>query len=152
MARPLNELVGPGWAEVLEPVGDTITAIGTFLRDEVGAGRGRGCALQEVITPQGDDADGGVAGDAEIHPGQTAAAGIARHPGPANPHGDLQGQKGGFQLGGQGVLGRQTQPGGDGISQQGDDLRLGGGGGGKALARHQAGRAPTQAPTEQAAA
>lgn len=40
MARPLNELVGPGWAEVLEPVSDTITAIGTFLRDEVGAGRG----------------------------------------------------------------------------------------------------------------
>jgi len=40
VARPLNELVGPGWAEVLEPVSDTITAIGTFLRDEVGAGRG----------------------------------------------------------------------------------------------------------------
>ena len=40
MARPLSELVGPGWAEVLEPVSDTITAIGTFLRDEVGAGRG----------------------------------------------------------------------------------------------------------------
>ena len=40
MARPLNDLVGPGWAEVLEPVSDTITAIGTFLRDEVGAGRG----------------------------------------------------------------------------------------------------------------
>lgn len=40
MARPLNELVGPGWAEVLEPVSDTITAIGTFLRNEVGAGRG----------------------------------------------------------------------------------------------------------------
>jgi uracil-DNA glycosylase len=40
VARPLNDLVGPGWAEVLEPVSDTITAIGTFLRDEVGAGRG----------------------------------------------------------------------------------------------------------------
>jgi len=38
-ARPLAELVDPGWAAALEPVADRITAMGEFLRAEVAAGR-----------------------------------------------------------------------------------------------------------------
>ncbi|MHB1614020.1 MAG: uracil-DNA glycosylase [Actinomycetes bacterium] len=39
-ARPLAELVDPGWAQVLAPVADRITALGDFLRQESAAGRG----------------------------------------------------------------------------------------------------------------
>jgi uracil-DNA glycosylase len=39
-ARPLSELVHPTWVPALEPVADTITAMGDFLRAEVAAGRG----------------------------------------------------------------------------------------------------------------
>ena len=38
-ARPLSEILDPGWAVALEPVADRITAMGQFLRDEVAAGR-----------------------------------------------------------------------------------------------------------------
>ena len=34
-ARPLSELVDPGWAEALEPVSGQIAAMGEFLRGEV---------------------------------------------------------------------------------------------------------------------
>ena len=37
--RPLPDLVGPGWAEALDPVSDRIAALGDFLRAEVAAGR-----------------------------------------------------------------------------------------------------------------
>lgn len=37
--RPLNELVEAGWAKALEPVAGQITAMGTFLREEIAAGR-----------------------------------------------------------------------------------------------------------------
>jgi uracil-DNA glycosylase len=40
MARPLSELVDPGWAAALAPVEGTIAAMGEFLRAEVSAGRG----------------------------------------------------------------------------------------------------------------
>jgi uracil-DNA glycosylase len=36
---PLDELVGPGWADVLAPVQDTIARLGDFLRAEQTAGR-----------------------------------------------------------------------------------------------------------------
>lgn len=39
MTKPLSEQIDPGWAAALDPVVDTITAMGTFLRDEVAAGR-----------------------------------------------------------------------------------------------------------------
>jgi uracil-DNA glycosylase len=39
-ARPLRELVHPTWVPALEPVADTISAMGEFLRAEVAAGRG----------------------------------------------------------------------------------------------------------------
>lgn len=39
-ARPLNEIVDPGWARALAPVEDRIAAMGDFLRAEVAAGRG----------------------------------------------------------------------------------------------------------------
>src|ERR1043165_3876930 len=39
MARPLNEVMDPGWAKALEPVADKIAAMGEFLRAEVAAGR-----------------------------------------------------------------------------------------------------------------
>ena len=39
-ARPLRELVHPTWVPALEPVADTISAMGDFLRAEVAAGRG----------------------------------------------------------------------------------------------------------------
>jgi uracil-DNA glycosylase len=38
-ARPLAELLDPGWAQALEPVSGRITAMGEFLRAEVSAGR-----------------------------------------------------------------------------------------------------------------
>ncbi|MEV0278004.1 uracil-DNA glycosylase [Streptomyces sp. NPDC050610] len=38
-ARPLNEIVEPGWAKALEPVAGRITAMGDFLRSEIAAGR-----------------------------------------------------------------------------------------------------------------
>ncbi|PKB33010.1 uracil-DNA glycosylase [Pseudonocardia alni] len=39
MAKPLNEVVEAGWAQALEPVAETITAMGEFLRAEIAAGR-----------------------------------------------------------------------------------------------------------------
>ncbi|MBJ7472008.1 MAG: uracil-DNA glycosylase [Solirubrobacteraceae bacterium] len=38
-ARPLSEIVDPGWAKALEPVADQIAAMGEFLRSEKAAGR-----------------------------------------------------------------------------------------------------------------
>ncbi len=38
--RPLDELVGPGWADVLAPVEPTLRRLGGFLRAEAAAGRG----------------------------------------------------------------------------------------------------------------
>lgn len=38
-ARPLTDLVDPGWAQALAPVEDRIAAMGQFLRDEVAEGR-----------------------------------------------------------------------------------------------------------------
>ncbi|HLY32988.1 MAG TPA: uracil-DNA glycosylase [Jatrophihabitantaceae bacterium] len=38
-ARPLAELIDPGWAQALAPVADRITAMGEFLRAEIAAGR-----------------------------------------------------------------------------------------------------------------
>ncbi|HKN96583.1 MAG TPA: uracil-DNA glycosylase [Pseudonocardiaceae bacterium] len=39
VARPLNEVVAPDWAQALAPVADRIAAMGDFLRAEVAAGR-----------------------------------------------------------------------------------------------------------------
>ncbi len=39
MNRPLTELMAPDWAEALAPVADDIAAMGTFLREELAAGR-----------------------------------------------------------------------------------------------------------------
>ena len=38
-ARPLSELVDPGWAKALDPVAGRVTAMGEFLRGELAAGR-----------------------------------------------------------------------------------------------------------------
>ena len=39
MPQPLDELVGPGWADALRPVADQISEMGQFLRAELAAGR-----------------------------------------------------------------------------------------------------------------
>ena len=39
-ARPLHELVDPGWAKALDPVAGRVTAMGEFLRAELSSGRG----------------------------------------------------------------------------------------------------------------
>ena len=39
MSRPLEEVVGPGWPQALDPVRDRIAAMGEFLRAEQAAGR-----------------------------------------------------------------------------------------------------------------
>ncbi|MBF6073289.1 uracil-DNA glycosylase [Nocardia beijingensis] len=39
-AKPLSEIMDPGWAKALEPVADRIAAMGEFLRAENAAGRG----------------------------------------------------------------------------------------------------------------
>ncbi|MDQ2755394.1 MAG: uracil-DNA glycosylase [Actinomycetota bacterium] len=46
-ARPLEDLVHPSWVPALDPVRDSITRVGAFLRDEIAAGRG--------YLPSGDD-------------------------------------------------------------------------------------------------
>ena len=38
-ARPLKEIVEPGWADALAPVAERIAAMGDFLRTEIAAGR-----------------------------------------------------------------------------------------------------------------
>ncbi|KUH40477.1 MULTISPECIES: uracil-DNA glycosylase [Streptomyces] len=38
-ARPLREIVEPGWAEALAPVAERVAAMGDFLRAEIAAGR-----------------------------------------------------------------------------------------------------------------
>jgi uracil-DNA glycosylase len=38
-ARPLNEIVEPGWAKALEPVAERVAAMGHFLRTEIAEGR-----------------------------------------------------------------------------------------------------------------
>ena len=38
-ARPLSELVEPGWGSALEPVAEQVTQVGQFLRAEIAAGR-----------------------------------------------------------------------------------------------------------------
>lgn len=38
-ARPLSEIVEPGWAKALEPVAGQVAAMGEFLRAEIAAGR-----------------------------------------------------------------------------------------------------------------
>ena len=48
-ARPLHEIVEPGWAEALAPVADTIAALGQFLREENAAGRGYLPAGEHVL-------------------------------------------------------------------------------------------------------
>src|SRR5260370_28091323 len=39
VGRPLNEIVGAGWAEAVAPVAAGMAAMGDFLRAEVAAGR-----------------------------------------------------------------------------------------------------------------
>ena len=39
-ARPLAELVDPGWARALEPVTEDVARMGEFLRGEIASGRG----------------------------------------------------------------------------------------------------------------
>lgn len=36
-ARPLKEIIEPGWADALEPVAERIAAMGDFLRAEIAA-------------------------------------------------------------------------------------------------------------------
>ncbi|NEE08448.1 uracil-DNA glycosylase, partial [Streptomyces sp. SID7499] len=38
-ARPLKEIIEPGWADALEPVAERVAAMGDFLRAEIAAGR-----------------------------------------------------------------------------------------------------------------
>jgi uracil-DNA glycosylase len=48
-ARPLSEIVEPGWARALHPVADQVTAMGEFLRQEIAAGHGYLPAGENVL-------------------------------------------------------------------------------------------------------
>jgi uracil-DNA glycosylase len=48
-AKPLTEIVDPGWAKALEPVAGQISAMGEFLRAENAAGRGYLPAGENVL-------------------------------------------------------------------------------------------------------
>ncbi|MGO4242458.1 uracil-DNA glycosylase, partial [Janibacter sp. RAF20_2_2] len=48
-AHPLTELVHPSWAQALEPVAETIAAMGEYLRAEVAAGHGYLPAGEHVL-------------------------------------------------------------------------------------------------------
>jgi uracil-DNA glycosylase len=49
IARPLTDLMDPGWAAALRPVAGTIAALGDFLRGEAAAGRGYLPAGENVL-------------------------------------------------------------------------------------------------------
>jgi len=57
-ARPLAELVHPSWAAALASVQDQVAALGTFLRQEVAAGRGYLPAGQNVLRAFDQPLDG----------------------------------------------------------------------------------------------
>ncbi|MEU7138254.1 uracil-DNA glycosylase [Nocardia sp. NPDC046473] len=48
-AKPLSEIVDPGWAKALESVAERISAMGEFLREENAAGRGYLPAGENVL-------------------------------------------------------------------------------------------------------
>jgi uracil-DNA glycosylase len=48
-ARPLSEIVEPGWARALHPVADQVTVMGEFLRQEIAAGHGYLPAGENVL-------------------------------------------------------------------------------------------------------
>jgi uracil-DNA glycosylase len=48
-ARPLSEIVEPGWARALHPVADQVSAMGEFLRQEIAAGHGYLPAGENVL-------------------------------------------------------------------------------------------------------
>ncbi|MFE9575800.1 uracil-DNA glycosylase [Nocardia sp. NPDC006044] len=48
-AKPLSEIIDPGWAKALEPVAERISAMGEFLREENAAGRGYLPAGENVL-------------------------------------------------------------------------------------------------------
>ncbi|WP_392668240.1 uracil-DNA glycosylase [Streptomyces sp. LN785] len=48
-ARPLKEIIEPGWAQALEPVAERVAAMGDFLRAEIAAGRTYLPAGQHVL-------------------------------------------------------------------------------------------------------
>ncbi|GAA5062370.1 uracil-DNA glycosylase [Nocardia callitridis] len=48
-AKPLSQIIDPGWAKALEPVADRITAMGEFLRVENSSGRGYLPAGENVL-------------------------------------------------------------------------------------------------------
>lgn len=48
-AKPLTEIMDPGWAKALEPVAEQISAMGEFLRAENAAGRGYLPAGENVL-------------------------------------------------------------------------------------------------------
>jgi uracil-DNA glycosylase len=48
-ARPLSEIVEPGWARALHPVADQVAAMGEFLRREIAAGHGYLPAGENVL-------------------------------------------------------------------------------------------------------
>ena len=48
-ARPLSEIIEPGWARALQPVADQVTAMGEFLRQEIAAGHGYLPAGENVL-------------------------------------------------------------------------------------------------------
>jgi uracil-DNA glycosylase len=48
-ARPLSEIVEPGWARALHPVADQVASMGEFLRQEIAAGHGYLPAGENVL-------------------------------------------------------------------------------------------------------
>jgi uracil-DNA glycosylase len=58
VAKPLAELVDPGWARALEPVAPTISGLGEFLRTETAAGRRYLPAGENVLRAFGYPLDG----------------------------------------------------------------------------------------------
>ncbi|HSY16059.1 MAG TPA: uracil-DNA glycosylase, partial [Jatrophihabitantaceae bacterium] len=57
-ARPLSDVLEPGWARALEPVAARITAMGEFLRAEIAAGRSylpAGANILRAFTQPFDD-------------------------------------------------------------------------------------------------
>src|ERR1700750_1653094 len=64
-ARPLSEILDPGWARALEPVADQIAVMGEFLRAELAAGRSylpAGPNVLRAITQPFDDVRGLIIG------------------------------------------------------------------------------------------
>jgi putative ABC transport system ATP-binding protein len=86
---------------------------------EVGSGNGRGQTLKQIVSTQGDDTNGRVGLHAEVQAGQAIGGRVTRNAGAANKRDLAQPRKGPLNLDGKRLASRETEAGGDRVSENG---------------------------------